>query len=120
MQLLRGLFGGRREEVKQSVDVLAEAQARVRQHPDDAGAHFDLGSILYVRGRVDEAVSELERAVELAPDHGDANYMLGLAYEKLKRFDDARRAFQAAGQKSDNFMLQSYVQRKLKELESKE
>ncbi len=116
MQLLRGLFG-RRQAEEQQVDVLAEAQARAQNHPEDAGAHFDLGSIYYVRGHFEQAVEELERAVELAPDHGDANYMLGLAYAKLKRYDDARRAFEAAREKTDNPMLQNYAQQKLRELE---
>ncbi len=116
MGLLQRLFGGRQEEAEQQVDVLAEAQTRVRQQPDDPEAHFDLGSIYYVRGHFEEAVNELERAVELAPDHGDANYMLGLAYAKLGRSEDARRAFQTASEKADNPMLQNYAQQKLKEL----
>lgn len=116
MQLLRGLFGGRREEEHKEIDVLAEAQARAQQRPGDAAAHFDLGSIYYVRGHFEDAAKELERAVELAPGHGDANYMLGLAYAKLRRYDDARRAFEAAGRKTGNPMLQTYVKQKLREL----
>lgn len=120
MQLLRGLFGGRQEAEQQQADVLGEAQARAQQRPGDAKAHFDLGSIYYVRGRFEEAVSALERAVELAPDHGEANYMLGLAYAKLARADDARRAFQMARDKTDNLMLQNYAQQRLNELGSRE
>lgn len=118
MQLLRGLFGGQEEE-QEEADVLAEAQARVRQHPEDAGAHFDLGSIYYVRGHFEDAVKELERAVELAPDRGDASYMLGLVYAKLERHDKAQRAFQAVGKRTDNPMLQSYAEQKLREQGSK-
>lgn len=118
MQLLRELFGGQPEEEQRKADVLAETRARVRQHPEDAGAHFALGSVYYVRGRLDDAVKELERAVELDPDTDDANYMLGLAYAKLERYESAGRAFQAAGEHTDNSMLQDYVQQKLKELKS--
>jgi cytochrome c-type biogenesis protein CcmH/NrfG len=119
MSLLRGLFGGRREEEDRRIDVLEEAQAQVQEHPDDTEAHFDLGSIYYVRGRVEDAVSELEHAVELAPDHSDANYMLGLAYAKLGRYEDARRVFQRVSEKADNPMLQNYAHQKLKELEGR-
>jgi Flp pilus assembly protein TadD len=119
MQALRRLFGGPVEEEEKRVDVLEHALDQVQRKPEDAKAHFNLGSIYYVRGRIEEAVSELEQAIELAPTHGDANYMLGLAYEKLGRFDDARRVFRTAGQTTHNPMLENYVQQKLANLEGR-
>lgn len=115
MEWLRGLFGGVIEE--EDVDVLAEAEARVQRNPDDVSAHFDVGTIYYVRGRLEDAVEALERAVELAPDDDDTNYMLGLAYARLGQEEKAQRFFEAAGEKSDNPMLQGYVEQKLEQLE---
>ena len=73
MGLLRGLFGGQQEEEREHVDVLAEAKTRVQRNPQDAGAHFELGSTLYVRGDLEEAVKSLEQAVVLDPEHDDAS-----------------------------------------------
>lgn len=116
MEWLRGLFGGVIEEEQEDVDVLAEAQTRVERNPDDAGAHFDLGTVYYVRGRTEDAVEALERAVELAPDDDDTNYMLGLAYAKLGQGEEAQRYFEAAGEKSDNPMLQGYAEQKVEQI----
>ncbi len=120
MHLLRGLFGGQLEEEQEDTDVLEGAEARVEGNPQDAGAHFDLGSLHYVRGNLEEAVKSLERSIELDPDSDNANYMLGLAYERLGRRADAVRSFEIAGEKTDNAMLQGYIQQKLQAFEGAE
>jgi cytochrome c-type biogenesis protein CcmH/NrfG len=114
--MLRGLLGGKPEEEQEQVDVLAEAQTRVQRDPQDASAHFDLGSTYYVRGDVEKAVESLERAVELDESNDDANYMLGLAYERLGRQEDAIRQFQVVRETTDNAMLQNYAQQKMKSM----
>ncbi|HET9229412.1 MAG TPA: multiheme c-type cytochrome [Thermoanaerobaculia bacterium] len=50
----------------------AEGEALLRQAPDDASVHHALGLLLVRLGRLDEALPELARAVELAP--GEARY----------------------------------------------
>ncbi|MFP5286035.1 MAG: ammonia-forming cytochrome c nitrite reductase subunit c552, partial [Thermoanaerobaculia bacterium] len=50
----------------------AEGEALLRQAPDEAGVHHALGLLLVRLGRLDEALPELARAVELAP--GEARY----------------------------------------------
>lgn len=114
--MLRGLLGGKPEEEQEKVDVLAEAQIRVQRDPQDASAHFDLGSTYYVRGDVEKAIESLERAVELNPENDDASYMLGLAYERLGRQEDALRQFQTVRDTTDNAMLQGYAQQKMKSM----
>ncbi|MAE63253.1 MAG: hypothetical protein CMJ18_03190 [Phycisphaeraceae bacterium] len=47
-------------------------------------------------GRPREAVSELETAAALAPQHAEARYLLGQAYEAIGDWDHARAAFAAA------------------------
>jgi Flp pilus assembly protein TadD len=98
-------------------DPMEQARRRILENPNDATAHFDLGSLYYVHRRYEDAVQELTRATELAPDHADAYYILGLAYAKLGRIDEARRAFASARDKTDNAMLQNYATVKLQELE---
>ncbi len=117
MQMVKNLFGGQPEEELQATDALVDAQDRVQRNPNDAGAHFDLGSVHYVRGNTEEAVKSLEQAVELAPDDGDAIYMLALAYERSGRRDEARQLFEAVLERSDNAMLRGYAERKLQSLE---
>lgn len=49
-----------------------EGETLLRQAPDDASVHHALGLLLVRLGRLDEALPELARAVELAP--GEARY----------------------------------------------
>jgi tetratricopeptide (TPR) repeat protein len=114
MIILTGLFGSDAEE--DDVDVLEEALARAKREPDSARAQFDVGTLQYARGQLNDARTALERAVELEPENGDAHYMLGLVYEDLERLDDARRAFESARRHTDNQMLRSYAEQKLKEM----
>lgn len=47
------------------------------------------GESLYVAGRYDEAVSPLEDAINIRPEHGRAHYNLALTYAKLGQEDKA-------------------------------
>lgn len=114
MIILAGLLGSDAED--EEVDALKEALTRAQREPENAKAHFDVGTLQHARGQLDNARTALERAVELEPGNGDAHYMLGLVYEDLKRLDDARRAFEAARTNTDNPMLRSYAAQKLEEL----
>lgn len=60
-----------------------EAQRRVRTQPDDAEAHVRLAAALIVAGRGADAGAPLDRALELQPEHPQANLLAGqLALEK--------------------------------------
>ncbi len=54
--------------------VATERQLRqvVEEVPDDVWGQKNLGGILFRQGRVAEAVTPLEKAVQLAPNHGPA------------------------------------------------
>jgi len=56
--------------------------------------HVNRGSELLVRGDADAARAAFERALELRPKDGKILGLLGQAYYKLSRFDDAVRAWQ--------------------------
>jgi uncharacterized protein (AIM24 family) len=56
--------------------------------------HLNRGSELLVRGDADPARASLERAQELRPKDGKILGLLGQAYYKLSRFDDAARVWQ--------------------------
>ncbi len=117
MSFLSRLLGRQRREEKPDVDVLELAERRVARNPQNPEARYELGSIYYVRGRLEEAVKELREAVRLAPELDHAHYLLGLAYRQLGRVEEARQAFQNAAAHSGNRMLQDYAQRQLQALD---
>lgn len=57
-----------------------EYEALVRDFPELAVAHYDLGRLLWTRGDAAAAVERYRRAVELEPQFGRAHYALALAY----------------------------------------
>jgi uncharacterized protein (AIM24 family)/thioredoxin-like negative regulator of GroEL len=56
--------------------------------------HLNRGSDLLLRGNADPAKTSLERALELRPKDAKALGLLGQAYYKLARFEDAARVWQ--------------------------
>ena len=64
----------------------------------EPAAELGLGRIAAARGRHDEAVAHLERAVTLFPEWGAAYYALALSYRALGRRDDAQRALERQAQ----------------------
>ena len=63
---------------------------------DDAKAQVDFGITVAQRGLWKEAAYRWERATEIDPTYGAAWNNLGIGYEQLGRFDDARRAYEKA------------------------
>ena len=82
----------------------AEAKAVFEQildkNKNDAEAHYRLGSVLFNRGfkdrDVDEAVDQLEKAVDLNPNNADYQFMYGAALgEKAQNSGMLKQAFLA-------------------------
>ena len=79
----------------------ADLFARVTElAPDDADAHYNLGTSLLALSRAEEAAARLRRAVALAPQHAKALNNLGSALRALRRLGEAeetcRRAIEVA------------------------
>jgi len=70
--------------IKTAVEI-RELQADVALNPHNAAALSDLGRLLILNGRAQEAVAPLERAIERLEDSDETNYYLGLAYLKTGR-----------------------------------
>lgn len=66
-----------------------EYEALVRDLPELAVAHYDLGRLLWMRGEAAAAVQRYQRAVELEPEFGRAHYALALAYRDAGAADRA-------------------------------
>lgn len=68
------------------------AEKAVELAPRSFAAHDALGRVLLGMGKTNEAISELETAVKLAPDSPEVRYALYTAYARAGRKTDAQRA----------------------------
>jgi tetratricopeptide (TPR) repeat protein len=63
--------------------------------------HNNYGFSLYLAGRYDQALDELQEALELEPTLAMAINNLGFAFGAVKRYTDAARMFQQVGTKAE-------------------
>ena len=64
--------------------------------PNNAGLHVDRANLLYIQGRLDEAVAEAERALALDSTMVKADANLGLDYLNLGQFEKSLEFFDNA------------------------
>ncbi|MGB8259607.1 MAG: tetratricopeptide repeat protein [Terracidiphilus sp.] len=94
VERLRGMIFYQQEKFPEAVEAFIKAEAQDPADRESAEMH---GVILFRQGKAGEAIPFLERAhmaVERA--NVDPQYVLGLCYADVQRYDDARHAF--AGQ----------------------
>jgi tetratricopeptide (TPR) repeat protein len=58
--------------------------------------HYNQGTTLLNKGKINEAIAELKQAVQMKPDLAPAHFNLGDAYEKKGALDDAIAAYKEA------------------------
>lgn len=75
---------------------LGHVNTAIRAQPDMAIYQADAGVILMALGRNEEAVIPLRRAIQLDPNHADAHYNLGEAYQFLGQKEKSLEAFKIA------------------------
>jgi tetratricopeptide (TPR) repeat protein len=66
--------------------------AAVKTAPTFAEAHFNLGLVREEQGRMEEAVTSLQKALTLKPQLHGANLFLAVAYYRMNRFEPALAA----------------------------
>jgi tetratricopeptide (TPR) repeat protein len=76
-------------------DAIASVEAAATFSPNDAGLFFQLGILKFNTKDYKGAAAALERAVGLVPTYANAQYFLGLSYEKLGRDPEAIAQFTA-------------------------
>ena len=74
-------------------DPVPRLQAILKQNPNLAEAHFELGQIYFNQQNLPLAEAELKRTVELQPQNSEARFDLGLAYLNDKKMGDAKTVF---------------------------
>ena len=62
---------------------IENAKEEVRNNPDDAKAHYNLGLAYKKSGMNKKAIESYKQAVRIDPDYRDAHYNLGVAYISL-------------------------------------
>ena len=71
----------------------ASYQEAILHNPRFFQAHLRLGQALYAMDRTEQAVTELERALQLVPENAEGHYLLGQAYMKLREIKKAETQF---------------------------
>ena len=69
-------------------------------HPDDASTHIQLGRMLAISGKNEDAATELEAGLKLDPRDERVQRDLAEVYVGLKKFGDAQRIYSAMLAKS--------------------
>ena len=79
-------------------DPLALFNDAARKSPAKGRVYFNIGTYIYQYhdDRMDEAITALQRATDLRPDHFRSHFSLGMAYVRRGRLDDAERSFRTA------------------------
>jgi predicted O-linked N-acetylglucosamine transferase (SPINDLY family) len=75
---------------------MAVYESLLRQQPDCAIAHSNLGTCYIARRDSGKAIECFRKAIELRPDFVDAHTNLGMLYQELGRTAEAVECFQAA------------------------
>lgn len=73
---------------------ITSLQRLLRNQPELLGAYYLLGSALIARGTVEDALPVYSTLEKLAPKDAQVPYLTGIAYERLKRPVEARKAFE--------------------------
>ncbi len=75
---------------------IKEWTRRVEAYPTEHGYKYDLGRYLYQGGKIDDAISYLQKAMEDPRKRRHSSNMLGLCFMKKKVFDLALKEFNKA------------------------
>jgi dTDP-4-amino-4,6-dideoxygalactose transaminase/predicted O-linked N-acetylglucosamine transferase (SPINDLY family) len=81
---------------KQGKEAVPALQKSVELMPDDAEAHYNLGTVFKAIGQTRPAVMSFARALEINPNHGDAYNNLGDALSRFGQLDGAIACYRRA------------------------
>ena len=86
ISLLLILTGCASSALDSKIDQLDNA---IKENPQDAHAHYELGKILFEETHYDHAIEHLEKAVQLDPANKDAYALLATAYNRMGNYEKA-------------------------------
>lgn len=86
----REIAGGKYDAAK------APMETYVKDHPDSARAHYDLGYVLFRIHKIGDSIGEMAKSLKLNPDNGEAHKILGMDFTIIGRYDVAESELQWA------------------------
>ncbi len=78
-------------------------QTTIRLNPEAWMAHDNLGHILLLKGKVDEAIPHFQKALQIQPGAANPHFNFGNALRRMGRMDEAIAQFQNALQIRPDF-----------------
>ncbi len=84
---------------------LAELDARIASHPQDAQAKFKRGAVLARLNRDDDAIRQFTELTQMYPELPEPYNNLAALYAKHGRYEDARAALETAVQTNPSYGL---------------
>ena len=94
--------------IGQGDDCIAEQEAVIREHPDNAAAHVDLAHALFFGGQPERALAVCEDALTKFPEEGLLHIYAGDACRELKRYEEAFPYWETAVRLDDKFLDAMY------------
>lgn len=86
----------------------AVMQRRLEKYPDDFSAHFNLGSVLMMRGDAGGAILHFQKALRVQPDNSAAHNEMGAAFLAQSQTAAAVEQFQLALQTDPGYADAQY------------
>ncbi len=76
--------------IKKGQEVQAEMLlTKLADRMDSAEVYYELGRFYYNQGEIEKAIEQFNRVVELFPNHSNAVFSLGIAYEAISQNEEA-------------------------------
>ena len=75
---------------------IEDAKEEVRNNPDDARAHYNLGYAYGNSGKYEEAIESYKHAIRIDPDYAEAHNELGPAYANTGMTEKAIKSLKKA------------------------
>jgi len=79
------------EETGQHRKALDQYKKAYTEGLDSADLYNNWGKTCFSLGMVDKAIDYLKLATQIAPEHPESHYNLGIAYSRKGMLDEARR-----------------------------
>ncbi|HYL99654.1 MAG TPA: hypothetical protein VEZ90_11925 [Blastocatellia bacterium] len=95
--------------LNQDIDEEIECQKEIlKEHPDWAEGHYNLGVLFYSQGLIEESMKEFLTSMECDPSYGPAYRRLGELYVGIGDYESGARYAALAAERGDSTLLDSF------------